>query len=156
MEKKRLSLVNCPIPVILTQQFLSTAPDGVPTKQKPILLDFGRKRMHGKETRKAKEGDREPSCGLWPAARAVAQPEPLVTRSSNLLRIPWFPLTLKPRTRFAASGLEMQLWSQTVWSLCLPLLFWSPHSWVTGLGWGIWVAQLKSPSTASGTVGASK
>lgn len=49
-----MSLVNSPVPTILSQQFLSAAPDGVPTKQKPILLDFSRKRMHGKETRKQK------------------------------------------------------------------------------------------------------
>ena len=49
-----MSLVNSPIPTILAQQFLSAAPDGVPTKQKPIMLDFSRKRMHGKETRKQK------------------------------------------------------------------------------------------------------
>ena len=51
---ERMSLVNSPIPTILAQQFLSAAPDGVPTKQKPIMLDFSRKRMHGKETRKQK------------------------------------------------------------------------------------------------------
>ena len=49
----------------------------------------------------------------------------------------------------------MQPWSPTDGNLCLPLLFWSPYSWVSGLGWGIWVAELKSPSTASGIVGAS-
>lgn len=78
-----------------------------------------------------------PSFGLWPGARAVGQPEQMVTHSSSLVRVPGCPLALRPRTWPVAPGPEMQPWSPTEWSLRCPLFFYFPHSGVTGLGWGI-------------------
>lgn len=74
-----MSLVNSPVPTILSQQFLSAAPDGVPIKQKPILLDFSRKRMHGKETRKQK-GETGNLIWVMACSKGSWQPEPLVTQ----------------------------------------------------------------------------